>query len=268
VTTTQDAPTHDPLERPAWKGPQAPIVPTRVAKPAPALAPKRNQQPMVVGAMLLCALVFAGVGAWLYSSGTKGEQVLVAATAIPAGTHLSAGYVAVETVRLPASLPHVDAAYLSEIAHYWTSANIEAGGLLSSAELTDQPPGNQANSLVGLVLAPAQHPSTVQPGERVACIFTGGQSAQNTGALTPSTSLGPPSAPVPFSELTPGQVIAEATIWQVPDTASGASGPFSSNPSAGSNTLDLTVQVSAAYAQTLAAASAAGQVAIVTGVGS
>ena len=268
MTTTQDAPTQEPLERPAWKGPQAPIPQVRPPKPAPALAAKRNQQPMVAGAMLLCALVFAGVGAWLYSSGTKGEQVLVAATAIPAGTHLSAGDVAVETVRLPAGVPRVDRAYLSEIGHYWTSANIEAGGLLSSAELTDQPPGNQANSLVGLVLAPAQHPSTVQPGERVACVFTGGQSAQNTAALTPSTSLGPPSAPVPFSELTPGQVIAEATIWQVPAAASGTSGPFSSNPSAGSDSLELTVRVPAAYAQTLAAASAAGQVAIVTGAGS
>jgi len=222
---------------------------------------------MVAATMLICALLFAGVGVWLYSSGTRGEQVLVASTALPAGTHLSAADVTVETVRLPASLPRVDVAYLAEIGRYWASANIAAGALLSSAELTDQPPGNQANSLVGLVLAPAQHPSTVQPGEHVACIFTGAQSAQSAGALSSTTSLGPPSAPVPFSELVPGQVIADATIWQVPEVASGASGPFS-NSSAGSSSLDLTVRVPAAYAQTLAAAAAAGQVAIVSGAGS
>jgi len=218
--------------------------------------------------MLLCALLFAGVGAWVYSNATKGEQVLVAASALPAGTHLSASDVTVETVRLPADVPHVNAAYLSEIGRYWASANIPAGGLLSSAELSNQPPGNQANSLVGLVLAPAQHPASVQPGERIDCVFTGGQSAQSASSLGTSSSLGPPSAPVPFSELVPGQVIAQATIWQVPQSASGATGPFSSNLSPGSSSLEITVRVPAQYAQTLAAAAAAGQVAIVAGTGS
>jgi hypothetical protein len=77
--------------------------------------------------------------------------------------------------------------------------------------------------------------------------------------------LGAPTSPVTFSQLVPGQEITTATVLDVPATPSTAGGPFSSAPSTGTNTADITVSVPEPYAQTLAAAAAATQVAVVAG---
>jgi hypothetical protein len=262
VTTTEDK------SRPAWQGPQAPVSNGRPIKSPPLLTHKRRQQPVIAIAMLVAAVVFAGIGAWQYSSATKGQQVLVATGTIPAGTRLSASDVTIETVRLPSSLPHVDAAYLSSIGKYWATATIPAGGLLMSAQLTNSAPSSQPTSEVGLVLSTQQRPATLTPGETIECIYTGTQGSQGAAGGTVATPLGAPTAPVPFSQLVPGQEITTATVLDVPAAPSTAGGPFSSASPTGTNTADITVSVPEPYAQTLAAAAAATQVAIVAAPGS
>ena len=243
-----------------WQGPQAPSSP----RPATtALTRRKRGQPVLALAMVLAAVVFAGIGVVAYSRATASTSVLVATRTIPRGSHISPSDVTVASVRLPAGVPHVSASYLGEMDRYYATSTIPAATLLDGAELSRQSPITTATSLVGVVLSPPQHPQVLSTGETVQVVFVGSSSASNSSSAPPSTPPSVLTSPVPYSTLQTGQVLTTATVWQMPPAAPGSSGgAFSSSPTPTSSSIDVTLKVPAAMAPLVTAAAAANDVAL------
>ncbi|MHB1509155.1 MAG: hypothetical protein ACYCST_04570 [Acidimicrobiales bacterium] len=257
-------------DRAPWKAPLSRIRP-KAARPAPVVGGRKRTQGGLAVAMVLAAVVFAAGAAYFYSSATKGTSVLVATTPLAPGARVSPSDVTSEVVRLPSGMPKVSASFLGEIGRFYTKTAIEPGMMLVAGELTLTPPLKSAMVDVALVLTPSQYPATLTLGETVYAIYTGtsnNQSATSTSTPTPPPSLPltPPTKPVVFNRLLTSQIIAKATVWQMPIAPAASGGPFSSSaPAASSNgDLDITVRVPPTFGPSLAAASAAGDVAIVT----
>lgn len=256
MTTVEDrAPWKAPLSRLKPKGP----------KPAPVVRVKKRTQASLAVAMLLGAVVFGAVGVYAYSSATKGTSVLVATAPLSVGARVSSSDVRSEVVRLASGMPSVSSSYLPDIGQFYATSPISPGALLVQADLSKTPPTKSKVVDVALQLGPAQYPATLALGETIYCVFTGGTVQQgSTPVLTPPPV--PPTAPVGFNKLATGQIIATATVWQVPLAAPASGGLFSSSAPAPSSNgdLDITVRVPPTFGPSLAAAAAAGEVAVVT----
>lgn len=214
---------------------------------------------MLALVMVLAAVVFAGIGVVAYSRATASTSVLVATRTIPAGSRITPADVSVAAVRLPAGIPHVSASYLGEMDHFYAISTISAGTLFTSVELSHQAPLTAASTLVGVVLSATQHPQALTTGETVQVVFVGTTSAASSSSSPPSVL----TSPVPYATLQTGQVLATATVWQMPPAVPSTSGgAFSSSPTTTSGSIDVTLRVPAAVAPLVTAAAAANDVAL------
>ena len=220
-------------------------VPTRSRRTAglqpPGQGPRRGRRrsvPLAAGGVVLvvvCALVFAE--GWLQAG--HRQPVLALAQPVAAGQVITAADL--ETVRVsvagPVSL--VPASRQAEVVGSMAAASLPAGSLLAGSDIGTPPPV-KGQVRLGVALKPGQYPPDLAAGQDVDVLATPAASASGSS----SGSGGAPAA-LP---------VGEAVVLSVsPATASSGSG----------DTV-VEIQVPADAMPQVAAASAAGQIALVT----
>lgn len=220
-------------------------VPTRSRRTAglqpPGQGPRQGRRrsvPLAAGGVVLvvvCALVFAE--GWLQAG--HRQPVLALAQPVAAGQVITAADL--ETVRVsvagPVSL--VPASRQAEVVGSTAAVSLPAGSLLAGSDIGTPPPV-KGQVRLGIALKPGQYPPDLAAGQYVDVLATPAASA----SVSSSGSGGAPAA-LP---------VGEAVVLSVsPATASSGSG----------DTV-VEIQVPADAMPQVAAASAAGQIALVT----
>ena len=220
-------------------------VPTRSRRTAglqpPGQGPRRGRRrsvPLAAGGVVLvvvCALVFAE--GWLQAG--HRQPVLALAQPVAAGQVITAADL--ETVRVsvagPVSL--VPASRQAEVVGSTAAVSLPAGSLLAGSDIGTPPPV-KGQVRLGVALKPGQYPPDLAAGQDVDVLATPAASASGSS----SGSGGAPAA-LP---------VGEAVVLSVsPATASSGSG----------DTV-VEIQVPADAMPQVAAANAAGQIALVT----
>ena len=220
-------------------------VPTRSRRTAglqsPGQGPRRGRRrsvPLAAGGVILvlvCALVFAE--GWLQAG--HRQPVLALAQPVAAGQVITAADL--ETVRVsvagPVSL--VPASRQAEVVGSTAAVSLPAGSLLAGRDIGTPPPV-KGQVRLGVTLKPGQYPPDLAAGQDVDVLATPAASASGSS----SGSGGAPAA-LP---------VGEAVVLSVsPATAAGGSG----------DTV-VEIQVPADAMPQVAAANAAGQIALVT----
>jgi hypothetical protein len=219
-------------------------VPTRSRRTAglqpPGQGPRRGRRrsvPLAAGGVVLvvvCALVFAE--GWLQAG--HRQPVLALAQPVAAGQVITAADL--ETVRVsvagPVSL--VPASRQAEVVGSTAAVSLPAGSLLAGSDIGTPPPV-KGQVRLGIALKPGQYPPDLAAGQDVDVLAT--------PASASGSSSGSGGAPAALP-------VGEAVVLSVsPATASSGSG----------DTV-VEIQVPADAMPQVAAASAAGQIALVT----
>ena len=197
--------------RPATTGRPAPTpaaVPTAAApgKP-PRVRPRRNPVLLAAGAVLVVA--GAAGTAWLVTSMADASPVLVTTRAVPGGTVLESGDLAVAQVGLDPSVAAVPAAERSSLVGSRAAVDLAAGQLLTDASVTANPIPAPGFSLVGVAVRPAQLPGTpLGAGDPVTLVAA----AKDGDELptTPSPSM--PATVVGTRTLDDGSLVVDVTV--------------------------------------------------------
>jgi len=213
----------------------------RTAGPQPAgQGPRRGRRrsiPLAAGGVVLvvvCALVFAE--GWL-AAGHR-QPVLALAQPVAAGQVITAADL--ETVRVSAAGPVslVPASRQAEVVGSTAAASLPAGTLLAGSDIGTPPPV-KGQVRLGLALKPGAYPPDLAAGQDVDVLAT------PAAAASGSSSSGAASAALP---------VGEAVVLSVsPAAATGGSG----------DTV-VEIQVAADAMPQVAAANAAGQIALAT----
>ena len=213
----------------------------RTAGPQPAgQGPRRGRRrsiPLAAGGVVLvvvCALVFAE--GWL-AAGHR-QPVLALAQPVAAGQVITAADL--ETVRVSAAGPVslVPASRQAEVVGSTAAASLPAGTLLAGSDIGTPPP-LKGQVRLGLALKPGAYPPDLAAGQDVDVLAT------PAAAASGSSSSGAASAALP---------VGEAVVLSVsPAAATGGSG----------DTV-VEIQVAADAMPQVAAANAAGQIALAT----
>ena len=214
----------------------------RTAGPRPpGQAPRRLRRrsvPLAAGGVVLvvvCALVFAE--GWL-QAGNR-QPVLALAQPVTAGQVITAADL--ETVRVSAAGPVslVPASRQAEVAGSTAAASMPAGSLLTGSDIGTPPPVNGQVRL-GVALKPGAYPPDLAAGQDVVVLATPSSSASGS-----SSAPGSASAALP---------VGQAVVLSV--------SPASASSSGGETVVEL--QVPADAMPQVAAANAAGQIALAT----
>ncbi len=198
---------------------------------------RRRSVPLAAGGVVLvvvCALVFAE--GWL-AAGHR-QPVLALAQPVAAGQVITAADL--ETVRVSAAGPVslVPASRQAEVVGSTAAASLPAGSLLASSDIGTPPPV-KGQVRLGIALKPGAYPPDLAAGQDVDVLATPAASASG------SSSSGGASAALP---------VGEAVVLSVsPAAATGGSG----------DTV-VEIQVAADAMPQVAAANAAGQIALAT----
>lgn len=213
----------------------------RTAGPQPAgQGPRRGRRrsvPLAAGGVVLvvvCALVFAE--GWL-AAGHR-QPVLALAQPVAAGQVITAADL--ETVRVSAAGPVslVPASRQAEVVGSTAAASLPAGTLLAGSDIGTPPPV-KGQVRLGLALKPGAYPPDLAAGQDVDVLAT------PAAAASGSSSSGGASAALP---------VGEAVVLSVSPAAA----------SSGSGDTVVEIQVPADAMPQVAAANAAGQIALAT----
>lgn len=213
----------------------------RTAGPQPAgQGPRRGRRrsvPLAAGGVVLvvvCALVFAE--GWL-AAGHR-QPVLALAQPVAAGQVITAADL--ETVRVSAAGPVslVPASRQAEVVGSTAAASLPAGTLLAGSDIGTPPPV-KGQVRLGLALKPGAYPPDLAAGQDVDVLAT------PAAAASGSSSSGAASAALP---------VGEAVVLSVSPAAA----------SSGSGDTVVEIQVPADAMPQVAAANAAGQIALAT----
>ncbi len=213
----------------------------RTAGPQPAgQGPRRGRRrsiPLAAGGVVLvvvCALVFAE--GWL-AAGHR-QPVLALAQPVAAGQVITAADL--ETVRVSAAGPVslVPASRQAEVVGSTAAASLPAGTLLAGSDIGTPPP-LKGQVRLGLALKPGAYPPDLAAGQDVDVLAT------PAAAASGSSSSGAASAALP---------VGEAVVLSVSPAAA----------SSGSGDTVVEIQVPADAMPQVAAANAAGQIALAT----
>jgi SAF domain-containing protein len=197
---------------------------------------RRRSVPLAAGGVVLvvaCALVFAE--GWL-QAGNR-QPVLALARPVAAGQVITAADL--ETVRVSAAGPVslVPASRQAEVVGSTAAVSMPAGSLLAGSDIGTPPPA-RGQVRLGVALKPGQYPPDLAAGQDVDVLATPAASASGS-----SSGSGGGSAALP---------VGEAVVLSVsPATASGGSGDTVAE-----------LQVPADAMPQVAAANAAGQIAL------
>lgn len=168
-------------------GPQAPgpdgRAPRVTALPGgPRLAPRRRRRwsRLAAGVVTVLVCLFGFLAAASAILGGHTTQVLVVSRAVPAGTALDAGDLAVVMMRPAAGVATLPASDLAQLAGRTTAVPLTAGTLLAAADLgpPKYPPAGKA--VVALPLTAGSFPPQMQTGARVA-VMDGHAAGSGTG---------------------------------------------------------------------------------------
>ena len=198
---------------------------------------RRRSVPLAAGGVVLvvvCALVFAE--GWLQAG--HRQPVLALSQPVAAGQVITAADL--ETVRVSAAGPVslVPASRQAEVVGSTAAASLPAGSLLASSDIGTPPPV-KGQVRLGIALKPGAYPPDLAAGQDVDVLATPAASASG------SSSSGGASAALP---------VGEAVVLSVsPAAATGGSG----------DTV-VEIQVAADAMPQVAAANAAGQIALAT----
>ncbi|GAB7003981.1 hypothetical protein JCM18899A_14530 [Nocardioides sp. AN3] len=158
---------------------------------AAALAPppKLRRRPAGLAGGIVAVCLGALVAAWMWTSTTHTEEVLVARVTIPRGSLITASDLArVRINRDPAIHPLPASAYDSVIGKR-AALDVAAGGLLTPEATTSRALPPRGQSVVGLSLAAEQLPGlALQTGARVRIIVTPGQNGQASAGIPAFTT--------------------------------------------------------------------------------
>ena len=219
-------------------------VPTRSRRTAglqpPGQGPRRGRRrsvPLAAGGVVLvvvCALVFAE--GWL-AAGHR-QPVLALAQPVTAGQVITAADL--ETVRVSAAGPVslVPASRQAEVVGSTAAASLPAGTLLAGSDIGTPPPV-KGQVRLGVALKPGAYPPDLAAGQDVDVLAT------PAAAASGSSSSGAASAALP---------VGEAVVLSV--------SPASAATSSGDTVVEI--QVPADAMPQVAAANAAGQIALAT----
>ena len=214
----------------------------RTAGPQPpGQGPRRGRRrsiPLAAGGVVLvvvCALVFAD--GWL-AAGHR-QPVLALAQPVAAGQVITAADL--ETVRVSAAGPVslVPASRQAEVVGSTAAASLPAGTLLAGSDIGTPPPV-KGQVRLGVALKPGQYPPDLAAGQDVDVLATPAASASGS-----SSGPGGASAALP---------VGEAVVLSV--------SPASASSGSGDTVVEL--QVSQDAMPQVAAANAAGQIALAT----
>jgi hypothetical protein len=200
--------------------------------------PRRRSVPLAAGGVVLvvvCALVFAE--GWLQAG--HRQPVLALAQPVTAGQVITAADL--ETVRVSAAGPVslVAASTKAEVAGSTAAVSMAAGTLLTEADIGTPPPV-KGQVRLGVALKPGQYPPDLAAGQDVDVLAT-----PASGTTSSSSGSGAPGAALPVG-------VAVVLSVSVPSAAS----------SSGDTVVEL--QVPSDAMPQVAAASAAGQIALAT----
>jgi hypothetical protein len=198
---------------------------------------RRRSAPLAAGGVVLvvvCALVFAE--GWL-AAGHR-QPVLALAQPVAAGQVITAADL--ETVRVSAAGPVslVPASRQAEVVGSTAAASLPAGTLLAGSDIGTPPP-LKGQVRLGLALKPGAYPPDLAAGQDVDVLAT------PAAAASGSSSSGAASAALP---------VGEAVVLSVSPAAA----------SSGSGDTVVEIQVPADAMPQVAAANAAGQIALAT----
>jgi len=198
---------------------------------------RRRSVPLAAGGVVLvvvCALVFAE--GWL-AAGHR-QPVLALAQPVAAGQVITAADL--ETVRVSAAGPVslVPASRQAEVVGSTAAASLPAGTLLAGSDIGTPPPV-KGQVRLGLALKPGAYPPDLAAGQDVDVLAT------PAAAASGSSSSGAASAALP---------VGEAVVLSVSPAAA----------SSGSGDTVVEIQVPADAMPQVAAANAAGQIALAT----
>jgi len=198
---------------------------------------RRRSVPLAAGGVVLvvvCALVFAE--GWL-AAGHR-QPVLALAQPVAAGQVITAADL--ETVRVSAAGPVslVPASRQAEVVGSTAAASLPAGTLLAGSDIGTPPP-LKGQVRLGLALKPGAYPPDLAAGQDVDVLAT------PAAAASGSSSSGAASAALP---------VGEAVVLSVSPAAA----------SSGSGDTVVEIQVPADAMPQVAAANAAGQIALAT----
>ena len=198
---------------------------------------RRRSVPLAAGGVVLvvvCALVFAE--GWL-AAGHR-QPVLALAQPVAAGQVITAADL--ETVRVSAAGPVslVPASRQAEVVGSTAAASLPAGTLLAGSDIGTPPPV-KGQVRLGIALKPGAYPPDLAAGQDVDVLAT------PAAAASGSSSSGAASAALP---------VGEAVVLSVSPAAA----------SSGSGDTVVEIQVAADAMPQVAAANAAGQIALAT----
>jgi hypothetical protein len=199
---------------------------------------RRRSVPLAAGGVVLvvvCALVFAE--GWL-AAGNR-QPVLALAQPVTAGQVITAADL--QTVRVSAAGPVslVPASRQAEVVGSTAAASLPAGSLLAGSDIGTPPPASGQVRL-GVALKPGQYPPDLAAGQDVDVLAT--PSSSTSGSSSGSGSAG---AALP---------VGQAVVLSV--------SPASASSASGDTVVEL--QVSQDAMPQVAAANAAGQIALAT----
>jgi hypothetical protein len=200
--------------------------------------PRRRSVPLAAGGAVLvvvCALVFAES---FLQAGHR-QPVLALARAVTAGQVITSADL--ETVRVSAAGPVslVPASRQAEVAGSTAAVSMPAGSLLAGADIGTPPPA-RGQVRLGVALKPGQYPPDLAAGQDVDVLATPASAASGS-----PSGPGSPGAALP---------VGRAVVLSV--------GPASVSSGSGDTVVELQVPQDAM--PQVAAASAAGQIALAT----
>jgi hypothetical protein len=154
----------------------------------------RRRRPAVLALAVALAGAGALIGTTVYAQASHQVPVVVVTAAVPAGAVITSGDVGTADVAVPAGVPVIPAAQLSQVSGQTAAEPLQPGMLLAPAQLTTARPPGPGQVLVPVPLKPESLPASgLTPGDQVLVIGTPGDQGQ-PGSSSAAASL---SAPVP-----------------------------------------------------------------------
>jgi hypothetical protein len=198
--------------------------------------PTRQRRPAHVALLVALIVVLGALGGWAYSTAGKKTPVVVVARPVPAGHVI--GRADVSTVAVAGEVRAIGADGIEAVVGRTAAVELLPGTLLQRAMLSSSGPLGADEGLVGVAVAPGQLPADgLAPGDRVRVVQLPAQDATSGGV----------AAPV--------DLVLSAVVFSASDAGSG-------------NSTVVSLIVPLAKADAVAAAGAAGRVALIGVAGS
>ncbi len=172
------------IERPSGGGRQAGT--TERMRGELRVQPVDRRRRSRISELVLGVVIVAGFGLGVvlwHTSSTSGQSALVLAHPVKAGDVLHADVLRAETVRLGATVAHVDAADATSVIGRVATADLAAGTLVAPALFVARPPIPAGATVVAAALVPGQFASFgLRPGQAVT-VRTGTSDRRPAGAV-------------------------------------------------------------------------------------